>query len=423
MNVKVSASTAISIESVSGSVEYMACSTAGRFDSAYSRSRPLEQEVLLEESAVLGVGRGNVVPQRAELLLLGWIGRDGRAQLGLLIQLRLHQSRVAQAHHEARIGFVAVLHGEQVLFAHAAVLGALGPVSLESRDQGAQPLVKQRIGDVARELQLGVGRQAPSRAGIARNKSQFLVLDSCVAPAQPVFHLDRLAVLVGAEEGKIEIVARVGEIVRVAAELRDIELRREHQAHVGVLLVLVKVVHAARVERHHVAAVAGLGGACLLDLRHRGLALLVRFGGIFCVLGGTLDLRGHVAYAQQHVDLEVRAGRLRRVVDGEEPVGRVVVVGRAQLLDAVEAHVVVGEQQAGRGNERSRASAVKPHRGELEVVEECIAHLEVVFRGDHLLREVVKEPQALVCAGEENGGRGEDGGKDHNGAFHGYTSL
>ena len=66
--------------------------------------------------------------------------------------------------------------------------------------------------------------------------------------------LRRRAVFVDAQKGDVEIVSREFEVVWIAAEERDVGLRREHQANVRVLPVLIEVVHPARVQRDHVAA-------------------------------------------------------------------------------------------------------------------------------------------------------------------------
>ena len=50
-----------------------------------------------------------------------------------------------------------------------------------------------------------------------------------------------LSVFVDAEEADVEIVARILEVVRVAAVERDLLLGSEDQADVGVLLVAIKM--------------------------------------------------------------------------------------------------------------------------------------------------------------------------------------
>ncbi len=86
-----------------------------------------------------------------------------------------------------------------------------------------------------------------------------------VAPFEKVRWHGRLAVLVGAEETDVEAEPWKLEVVGVAAEIGDAVLRREDQTDIGVLLVAIKVIQPALVERDHVAAQAGLLGRFLFD--------------------------------------------------------------------------------------------------------------------------------------------------------------
>ena len=73
-------------------------------------------------------------------------------------------------------------------------------------------------------------------AGVAGDEDEFVLLAAVRAPLQVVLDLDRLVVLVDAEEADVEVVARVLEVVRVAAEEGDLLLGGEDEADVGVLL-------------------------------------------------------------------------------------------------------------------------------------------------------------------------------------------
>ena len=84
---------------------------------------------------------------------------------------------------------------------------------------------------------MGHGVQPIGAARMPGDEDQLVVGRAGLAPVQKVLELDRLVVFIDAEEADIEVVARILEIVRVAAEKRDVLLRREHQPHVGVLLV------------------------------------------------------------------------------------------------------------------------------------------------------------------------------------------
>ena len=92
--------------------------------------------------------------------------------------------------------------------------------------------------------------------------------------------LDRLVVLVDAEEADVEVVARVLEVIRVAAEEGGLLLRGEDDADVGVLLERVEVVLPAGVERDHVGPDVLLRvGSGLLEFGDLGLPRLERLGG------------------------------------------------------------------------------------------------------------------------------------------------
>ena len=83
------------------------------------------------------------------------------------------------------------------------------------------------------------GRCGP---GWPETKTSSSSLRAVLAPLQVVLDLGRLVVLVDAEEADVEVVARILEVVRVAAEEGDLLLRGEDQADVGVLLEAVEVV-------------------------------------------------------------------------------------------------------------------------------------------------------------------------------------
>ena len=114
------------------------------------------------------------------------------------------------------------------------------------------------------------GQQTPRAARMAGDEDQISLRDSLGRPFQIIVEVSRLVVLVYAEEGDIEIVPGKGEVVGIAPEKRDIKLRREHQPHISVLLILVQVVNLSGIENHDVAAQSRAGSAVFLDLRHSG---------------------------------------------------------------------------------------------------------------------------------------------------------
>src|SRR5260370_308290 len=82
----------------------------------------------------------------------------------------------------------------------------------------AEAVEQVRQGDVAAVLQLGQGVLTVRRAGVAGHEDQRVFLRAVTAPFEEVLDVGGLAVLIGAEESEIEVVARVLEVVHVAAE-------------------------------------------------------------------------------------------------------------------------------------------------------------------------------------------------------------
>src|SRR5258706_15879814 len=83
-----------------------------------------------------------------------------------------------------------------------------------------------------------------------------------------MLNIGGLAILVSAKEANIEIVARILEVIRVTGEKRNLLLRREHQANIGVALEAVKVIAPALIELYHIAAHAGLVLGFLFNRRN-----------------------------------------------------------------------------------------------------------------------------------------------------------
>ena len=165
-------------------------------------------------------------------------------------------------------------------------------------------------------------------------------------PLEVVLRARRSIVLVGADETDVEVVAREVEIVGVAAEERDGELWREHHAHVLEALVLVQVVDAAVVQRHHVAAhLRVVSRAFLLDPGHRR-ALRFRELLPFQPLRRGVDALRDVGDRDELVQLDL--GALHFLLDrrGVEPLFDEVLVPGGQLLDAAMRAMVVRHHQA-----------------------------------------------------------------------------
>ena len=106
--------------------------------------------------------------------------------------------------------------------------------------------------------------------------------------------MGRLIIFVDAEETDVQIVAGIFEIIGIAAEEGGIEFRRKDQAHVGVLLIFIEVIHRAGVKSDHIAAQFRLGGALLLDGGHRRALGLPLIGNGQARLRRDVHFRGDV---------------------------------------------------------------------------------------------------------------------------------
>ena len=121
-----------------------------------------------------------------------------------------------------------------------------------------------------------------------------------------------MTVLIHAHQANVEIVARKIEIIGVAAELRDRHFRRKDEAHVGVFLVMIKIVDAALVKRDDLAENRRIRAATFFELSflrmQRGNCSGARFSR-----DGSLYIGGDVADLHELIELEDGTSPLRRV--------------------------------------------------------------------------------------------------------------
>src|SRR5262249_33226813 len=100
---------------------------------------------------------------------------------------------------------------------------------------------------------------------MAGNEHQLAIFGPIFRPAQVVSDARRFTILISAEEGDVEVVARIFEIVWVTTKKSHFEFWRKNQAHIGVLLVLIQMVECPRVKGLHVAADVGSRSALLFQ--------------------------------------------------------------------------------------------------------------------------------------------------------------
>ncbi len=154
--------------------------------------------------------------------------RELRLQRVLLRDERAEEGAILEGEQPAAERLVAVLHVEEVRVRDALLLGA---EQLEAGEEAAQlreALQPVREHDVPLHRELCGGERPVCAAGVAGDERELARLRSLRRPAEPVLHLRRLAALVHAQERHVEVVAREHEVVWIASEERDRELRREH---------------------------------------------------------------------------------------------------------------------------------------------------------------------------------------------------
>ena len=181
---------------------------------------------------------------------------------------------------------------------------------------------------------------------MSRDEYRLVFGGSAGIPFQEMLGADWRAVLVHAKDREVEVVTRIGKVVRVAAEEGHLLLGREHQPDVGVLLVTVEPILCALVERHDVGPQAGSIEAFFLDLCNLSLACLE------CRLRrGRSTRRGHdsrrdVFGRHQHVQLEVGRFHFLRSGTRVEPVGHVILLRRRQLLQLSDGDMIIRQHEA-----------------------------------------------------------------------------
>ena len=137
-------------------------------------------------------------------------------------------------------GLAAVLIAEEVLLRLPRLLGPAPAVLDQERLLGPEVGDLDRVGRVAQIFQVGDGVEAIGPARVAGDEDEVAFLGTRGIPAEVVLDLRRLAVFVGAEEADVEVVARIFEVVRVAAEEGDVELGGEDEPDVGVCFICVE---------------------------------------------------------------------------------------------------------------------------------------------------------------------------------------
>ena len=343
----------------------------------------------------------------------GVLGHGG-LQGGLRVSHLLEVLGLGQAQQLPAEALVAVLDAVDGVGRNAPGLGRGGGQGLQRRLLAVHGLQLEGDADVPRIDHLRVGLLAVGGARMARDEGQLTHGDALGAEGQEGLGVVGLAVLVDTEQGEVQVVARVGVVVGIAAKGRDLQLRGGGEAHVRELLVAVEPVFAALVEGHGLAGEARLRLLGLAQVRQGvapgGEGVLVGGPG----LHGAVHPRGDILGGHQHHQLEARHLQLLLAGGGGDPVPDQIGLGTGDLGDGPTAHVVVGDHQAVAAHEGPGA-AREAHRGELQGLQPGGAQLHPVLRLDLLHRDVVEGPHPLVSAERRQGKQQSKGGKSAHG--------
>ena len=191
--------------------------------------------------------------------------------------------------------------------------------------------------------------------------------------------MGRLAVLVNPEETDIEIVARILEVIRVAAIKGRLLLGRKNKADIGVSLVTIKLIRAAFVKGDDVAAQPGLVFRFFLDLRDDRAPRLQGRVRIHRGFDRSVDPLGNIFDGVEDVELEIERALFFRLSFGVETLLQVVVFGAAQLLQSVGADVMIRDRQTIGGNEGAASAGVEAHARFLQMLEPLRRRIEMIL--------------------------------------------
>ena len=292
---------------------------------------------------MLGLDRlCDFVPRVSRASVL-WIGLERGAQLRFGGSFSVHDGFVEQSGLIAGDRLLRILQPENVLLRDPCILFRLLAEILQQRDSPCVKLQSIRILHVPQEIELRHSQHAPRVAGMSRDEDQIALFYSHGRPLQIVLEMSRLSVFVDPEECDVQIVAGIGEVVRIASEKGDIELRRKHQSHVRVLFVFVQVVNLPGIKSDDVTAQSGRGRAVFLDLRHGGPLSLSEFCRRHVRLHACIHLVRDILNPYQFVQLQVRALGFFGLGFGVKAGLDVVVSLAGKLLDTSRSDVVVGD--------------------------------------------------------------------------------
>ena len=280
--------------------------------------------------------------------------------------------------------FDGVIHASEILHhvaeAHIVVLQlqAYGVVGIHLLFQEIQMgIAGQDDGQVLRfgaELHFGSRQVATCAAGKAHHHRVVSLFEATQTDGQVLLDVQgdvalavfsRLSVLVSidAEEGEVGVLTGPDPVVRIAAELSDIQGRVDNQSHVGIGLLVEQEKLVGTKERLDACLDAFLLAqvAFAEHFLGEGLEEALTLGGPDVgagLFGFGLHGFGHVDNAKDEGEAEVRRGQFLGAAFCKVAVLQVVVLHGAHGVYVAEAAVVVGQHESvGRDHFACAASA------------------------------------------------------------------
>lgn len=157
----------------------------------------------------------------------------------------------------AGIGFQSVLNAKQCIFGLFGMIGAFTPILPQHPLSHRIEPNNCRIDHVTLKRQGRSRKAALGASRITRGKDQIASLGARRIKLEER-RMNGLAIFVHTQHRQIDVIARIIEIIRIAAKKCDALLRRHHDTNILVAPVTVKCRLPAVIERHHIATPMGI---------------------------------------------------------------------------------------------------------------------------------------------------------------------
>ena len=243
--------------------------------------------------------------------------------------------------------------------------------------------------------------QTCRRARIAGVENQIAFLGSSRRPFEVTRRTNRLIFFVNAHQRHVDVEARKVEVVRIAAKKCGLEFRHENQTHVGVFFIAIEIVLSALIERDDVATKPGGFRRLGFDRRNLGAPSgkrrRIRHSRFDC----SIDARGHVFDAHQHVEFQAGRFDLFRRRARNKSLFRQILLRRAHVVNDVFDDMIVRQYQPIRRNERAGSAVVESHGSELHLPQPFVSDIEAVLLFDLGPGNVIERPHAFIGKGGE----------------------